>query len=445
MNLFLRSFSLPLLFSFIFFFQSNVFAQTFTPKYNVSMTEHSKGYYEYLPEGYNSGNEKYPLLIFFHGAGEKGDGSAAQLSRVLANGTPKQINTGTFPKSFTVNGNTYKFIVIAPQITDSPVPSDVDNILNYVIAHYRVDTLRIYLTGLSMGGGVVWEYPGESFTYASRISAIVPVCGAAWPANFRCENIAADNLPVWATHNNGDGTVPVSYTTGFVNGINSQNPPPNPRAKMTIFNSTSHDAWTATYDLNFKEDGLNVYEWMLQFAKKSVLPVNDLQFKIAKEKNGVAINWSTASEVNNYGFIVERSNDSRRFDSIAFIPSSGASAHQYKYVDNAPSAGENYYRLKIIATTGQTTYSEVRNILYPVTKSISLFPNPVNNVLHIQSGNVLTKATLRITDMSGKIVLANSISGIGDHSVQVKLVPGMYVATIIQDGKVIFSQSFIKK
>lgn len=445
MNVFLRSLSLPLLISLILFSNTDVSGQTFTPKYNTSMTAHSNGYYEYLPEGYNSGDQKYPLLIFFHGAGEKGNGSETQLSRVLANGTPKQINAGTFPKSFTVNGNTYKFIVIAPQITDSPVPSDVDNILNYVIAHYRVDTLRIYLTGLSMGGGVVWEYPGESFTYASRISAIVPVCGAAWPANFRCENIAADNLPVWATHNNGDGTVPLSYTTGFVNGINSQNPPPNPRAKMTIFNSSSHDAWTATYDLNFKEEGLNVYEWMLQFAKKSVLPVNDLQFKITEEKNGVAINWSTTSEVNNYGFTVERSSDGNRFDSVSFIPSSGSSAHQYQYVDKYPASGEYYYRLKIIATTGQVNYSEIRSIRLSGTGTITLYPNPVNNVLHIQSGNNFTKATLRITDVSGKSVQVYSITGGGDHSVPVRLVPGMYVATIIQDGKVVFNKSFIKK
>ncbi len=445
MKMFLRSFSLPLLFSSIFFFPSKVFAQTFTPKYNVSMTEHSKGYYEYLPEGYNSGNEKYPLLIFFHGSGEKGDGSAAQLSRVLANGTPKQINQGIFPKSFTVNGNTYKFIVIVPQITDSPVPLDVDNILNYVIAHYRVDTLRIYLTGLSMGGGVVWEYPGESFTYASRISAIVPVCGAAWPANFRCENIAADNLPVWATHNNGDGTVPVSYTTGFVNGINSQNPAPNPKAKMTLFNSSSHDAWTATYDLNFKEDGLNVYQWMLQFEKKSVLPVMDLKFSVNAEKNDVVINWSATSEVNNYGFTIERSSNGNRFDSVAFIPSSGSSAHQYRYIDKGPVAGENYYRLKIISTTGQVTYSEVRNVLFAGTRNISLYPNPVNDVLHIQSGYDLNKATIRITDMSGKSVLVNSISGSGDHSIPVRFATGMYVATIIRDGKVIFNQTFIKK
>lgn len=445
MKLFLRSFGLPLFFCLIFFPDSNIFGQTFTPKYNTSMTPQSNGYYEYLPEGYNSGSQKYPLLIFFHGSGERGNGSAASLPLVLRNGTPKQISEGIFPKSFTVGGKTYSYIVIAPQVTDDLKPVDVDNIINYAIAHYRVDTLRIYLTGLSMGGGDVWEYAGASVDYGNRISAMVPVCGAAYPADDRYIKIAIANIPVWATHNNGDGIVPASYTIGFVNGINNQNPPPNPKAKMTIFNNNSHDAWTATYDLNFKENGLNVYEWMLQYQKESVLAVNDLKFKVAAEKNDVAINWSTASEVNNYGFVIERSSDSRRFDSIAFVPSSGASAHQYKYVDYAPAAGENFYRLKIISNAGQVTYSEVRNVLYAGTKSISLFPNPVNNVLHIQSGYNLSNASLRITDIAGKSVMVNSISGSGDHSIPVRLVPGMYVATIIQEGKVVFNQTFIKK
>jgi len=85
-------------------FTSIVKAQTFTPKYGISMTSFSHGYYEYLPKGYvANGTQKYPLLIFLGGTGELGDGSVEQLPLVLHNATPKQISQGIFPDSFLVN------------------------------------------------------------------------------------------------------------------------------------------------------------------------------------------------------------------------------------------------------------------------------------------------------------------------------------------------------
>ncbi|MEO6868750.1 MAG: hypothetical protein ABI168_03840, partial [Ginsengibacter sp.] len=286
-NVYFFSSGLLYFFLFSFFIPSSVYAQVQTPKYGVSMTVNSNGYYEYLPSGYSSSSGKYPLIIFVHGLGELGDGSQSQLSKVLANGTPKQISQGIFPESFTVKGQTFKFIVLSPQFTIWPYPYDIDNIINYAIKNYRVDTARIYLTGLSMGGGVVWEYPGEDLSYANRIAAIVPISGAAWPANFRCENIAAGNVAVWATHNDQDPQVPSSYTVDFVNNIDNEPAPPNPLAKKTIFSSTAHDAWTATYDLNFKENGVNVYEWMLQYSRYNLLPVSGLNLNAIEKNNKV--------------------------------------------------------------------------------------------------------------------------------------------------------------
>ncbi|UAY51509.1 carboxylesterase family protein [Ferruginibacter albus] len=250
-------------------FSTKIFAQVQTPRYNTSMTSQSNGYYEYLPQGYNTGSDKYPLLIFVHGIGELGDGSSSQLSKVLANGTPKQISQGIFPTSFTVGGQSFKFIVLSPQFINWPAPGDIENIINYAIQHYRVDQSRIYLTGLSMGGGVVWEYAGNNAGYANRVAAMVPISGASYPDVGRANIIAAANIAVWATHNNNDPTVASSNTTGYVNNINNAPIKPNPLAKMTIFNASVHDAWTQTYDFNFRENGLNVYEWMLQFKRST--------------------------------------------------------------------------------------------------------------------------------------------------------------------------------
>lgn len=252
------------LFSFALFFSVLVFGQVQKPVY-VSMSPNTKAYYEYLPSGYDpNGSENYPLLLFFHGTGEQGGGSPSELSMVLRNGPPHVIKEGEFPESFNVKGNTYKFIVISPQFIHWPSNADVQIILDYLISNYKVDVTRIYLSGLSMGGGVVWNYAGGSDDFANRLAAISTACGASYPAIGRINTIADANLPVWSFHNSGDPTVPVSWTTGYINGLNEAGI--NPAAKKTIFQTGGHDSWSRAYDPNYKENGMNVYEWMLQYS-----------------------------------------------------------------------------------------------------------------------------------------------------------------------------------
>jgi hypothetical protein len=254
------------LFLGVFLLFNDVKAQVQTAKY-VSMISNSNGYYEYLPQGYYSESQSYPLIVAINGVGELGNGSSS-LPLVLQTGVPKVISQGQFPNSFRVNGQDYKFIVISPQFINWPSSPDIQGVIDYVVSHYRVNTNKIYLTGLSMGGGCTWEYAGYSAEYANRLAAIVPVCGASEPDSRRASVMAAANLPIWATHNIGDPTVPVALTTGFVDLINSFNP--GIKAKRTIFlNVFYHDAWSQTYDPNFRENGMNIYEWMLQYSRGS--------------------------------------------------------------------------------------------------------------------------------------------------------------------------------
>lgn len=246
----------------------SVNAQVQTPRY-VSMNPSTGGYYEYLPQGYNpSGSETYPLILFVHGLGETGPGNSTTLPDVLRNGIPKVINSGRFPVSFTVNGKTSKFIVISPQFNVWPKFTDVDAILDYIEAHYKIDRTRIYVTGLSMGGGVTWEYGGcsSNLKYVQRIAGIAPICGASSPSAYRARTIAKYNLPVWAFHNLNDPTVSVDATNQYIAMINEP-PAPVPPAKKTIFNASGHDAWTKAYDPAYKENNMNVYEWMLQYSR----------------------------------------------------------------------------------------------------------------------------------------------------------------------------------
>jgi poly(3-hydroxybutyrate) depolymerase len=255
-----------LLLSFLLVSTATV-SQTWTGK-TMAVNGNTGGFYEYLPAGYAdpaNNTKKYPLIIFIHGLGELGNGGS-DLPKVLNTGLPQYINQSKFPASFTVGGVNYSFIVICPQFIAWPGAADVDAVINYAAQQYRVDVSRIYVTGLSMGGGATWDYAGSSATAASKIAAIVPICGASWPDINRAKVMATANLPVWATHNDGDGVVSVSNTNGYVDGINSFNPAI--RAQKTIWQSGSHDAWTKTYDPSYKLDGvLNCYEWMLQYSR----------------------------------------------------------------------------------------------------------------------------------------------------------------------------------
>lgn len=262
-NLLLRLFTALLVFSC-----SVASAQVQTARY-VSMNPSTGGYYEYLPQGYNpNGTQTYPLILFIHGLGETGPGNSSSLSAVLRNGVPKVINEGKFPTSFTVNGVTSRFIVISPQFNVWPKFTDIDVILDYIEANYKIDRTRIYITGLSMGGGVTWEYGGcsSNLKYVQRTAAIVPICGASSPSAYRARTIAKYNLPVWALHNQNDPTVSVENTNQYIALINEP-PAPVPPAKKTIFNASGHDAWSKAYDPNYKENNMNVYEWMLQYSR----------------------------------------------------------------------------------------------------------------------------------------------------------------------------------
>ncbi|SHG02873.1 PKD domain-containing protein, partial [Flavisolibacter ginsengisoli] len=247
---------------------SNANAQVQTPKY-ITTTANSGGYYEYLPSTYNSDARSYPLIVFVHGLGELGNGTSTDLPKLLNcwYALPRLINDGGFPKSFTVDGQQQGFIVISPQFKAWPSGSDVNDVINYAVNNYRVNQNRIYVTGLSMGGGATWDFASA---YPTRAAAIVPVCGASWPDQGKAQAIATAKLPVWATHNDFDGTVPSSYTKDWITNITND----GGIGKKTIWPVNSHDAWTKTYDPTFKENNLNVYEWMLQYSKNTVVQSN---------------------------------------------------------------------------------------------------------------------------------------------------------------------------
>ncbi|RFS19571.1 T9SS C-terminal target domain-containing protein [Chitinophaga silvatica] len=239
--------------------------QTFTAKsFNEASMSNIKGYYEYLPANYNPADgKKYPLIIFFHGNGELA--STSPLSSVLRNGLPQKINDGLFPKSFTVNNQEFSFIVACPQFNTWPGSADATKFKDWLVSKYNVDVNRIYITGLSMGGGETWGALCENGG-SKAFAAAVTVCGYYPPTPELAQIVATNKTPVWALHNKTDPNSDPNWSINWVKYINSSNPAPVVPAKLTIFNKDGHDAWSQAYDPLYKENGMNIYEWMLQYS-----------------------------------------------------------------------------------------------------------------------------------------------------------------------------------
>ncbi|MCO5240693.1 MAG: dienelactone hydrolase family protein [Chitinophagaceae bacterium] len=226
-----------------------------------NITPNCNGYYRALPARYDSGTKKYPLLIFIHGQSALGNGSADDLKKI-SGGPYSLIKKKTFPAAFTTGGKSFSFIVISPQFKAWPSADDVNDVVKYFTSKLRIDQSRIYITGLSMGGGATWDYAGK---YASKIAAIAPVCGASSVTDAKAKTIANNSLPVWAFHNDGDNKVSVNNTLGYITTLSNLNMKPKP--KKTIYEAEGHDAWTKAYSLTYKENNMNVYEWMLQYHR----------------------------------------------------------------------------------------------------------------------------------------------------------------------------------
>lgn len=234
----------------------------------------SIGFMEYLPADY--GSQMHPVIIFLHGIGERGASGitagtdATSAKAVLANEIPKLLGAGATMK-FTVNCKTSSFVVLAPQLYSNYWSWEnfyIDEMLKYAKQNLRIDTNRIYLTGLSLGGGGVWKYVTTSLANAKQFAAVAPVCGTCEWSNL-CNTVAAANLPVWAFHAQDDGTVGVGCTNGAIASLLTCNPLIKPL--VTIYAAGNHWIWNKAYDTASAYQTPNVYEWFLLNERRPVL------------------------------------------------------------------------------------------------------------------------------------------------------------------------------
>jgi dienelactone hydrolase len=250
-------------------------------------------YYEYVPQDYHSNSNKYPVMIFLHGIGERGPNSTDP--NILKQYISAVAKLG--PPMYVKNGTQFPFILISPQLKNNygtwPA-SYVMEVINHVKNTLRIDEKRIFLTGLSLGGGGVWMTAQD---YPALFAAIAPVCGGYNTLSKAC-NIASENLPVWAFHGDIDTTVPLSRTVNMVNAINNCTPKPSPLAKLTIYPNVAHSAWTNAYKIDNSIHNPNLYQWVMSYTntvnKGNKIPTANAGADVAVAATSVTITGSGA-------------------------------------------------------------------------------------------------------------------------------------------------------
>ncbi len=184
-------------------------------------------YLQYLPDGYESaGKPGLPLVIFLHGAGERGN----DLAMVKKHGPPKRA----------MDGHGYPFILAAPQCPPDRWwnAEDIIALTKHLVKTLKADPDRVHLTGLSMGGFGTWAcLAREPKLYASG----APICGGGDPA----QAAALKDIPIWAFHGELDEAVPVGKTREMEDAILKAG---GKRLRVTYYPDAKHDSWTETYD-----------------------------------------------------------------------------------------------------------------------------------------------------------------------------------------------------
>ena len=208
-----------------------------TPQHFRKQITHSAelSYLLFLPDGYTtSGTQKWPLMLFLHGAGERG----TNVDAVTVHGPPKIVKAR----------KDFPFVLVSPQCPDGRVWRDDEllALLDSVIAKQNIDTNRIYLTGLSMGGYGSWSLGTK---YPERFAAIAPICGGGEQLTLLLatpqQKASLHSLGVWAFHGAKDSVVTLDESQRMTNALVRAG---CKDVKLTVYPDAGHDAWTQAYN-----------------------------------------------------------------------------------------------------------------------------------------------------------------------------------------------------
>lgn len=225
------------------------------------------GYNLYVPKSCSDSDKKCPVFVFLQG----GKGVGGAVNKLMKWGLPNKILSSTSLETELDKYIRDTFIVVMPHIDGGQFfenETAMREILVEVVKNENADAKRIYLTGLSRGGYGTW---GLASRMSDVFAAAAPICGSGFGVT---EYINMADLPLWVSHNTGDGVVNHRGSLRAVEKLEavsniafertSSISSANYSSSEHIFTSTpsdSHDAWTEMYG------EVNFYKWLLRFKK----------------------------------------------------------------------------------------------------------------------------------------------------------------------------------
>jgi predicted peptidase len=183
-------------------------------------------YAVFVPRNYDPA-KLWPLIVFLHGAGERGDDGLLQTEVGL-------------PSAIRRHADEFPAIVVMPQCPEGvwwdKASEDIERAYELTRRQYSIDPRRIYLTGLSMGGYATWMYGAQ---HSDRWAALLPICGGG--------NVddapALARMPIWAFHGADDSVVKAEESRQMVEAVKNA----GGTVRYTEFEKTDHNSWDPAY------------------------------------------------------------------------------------------------------------------------------------------------------------------------------------------------------
>jgi hypothetical protein len=521
-------------------FDSDTIVRAKFSQYYIS--EYVQGYLEYLPTGYTDpakSSQTYPLIIYFPGCGEMGSGTlythppvsgrtfvipnyfvgmgklaaSSQGSRDLFNSLPRELIFNgdyfsripmktpgqVYPAS---GGPTQGVIVMACVVSgrqdicgryETPSIFDIEKVIAVARNNYRVDISRIFVTGMSAGGGVSYLSPAQLPNAARQLAGIVPVAAvdniyANDPNNVTTmqETIIDNGVNVFAITNLKDFNYwVISNNQGSINQLQAV-PGVKPGQVVSSFftypandpfntqTDPMHNAWAYAYRSRntphltgsgsytirpnytpyvdpVSGEGYTTYEWMVTKQNLALLPVNVINFTASRINVGVKLDWTTAQEINADHFTLERSSDGVNYNKMQEFPSAGNTNTERKYTHtdaDLPGSQYVYYRLSQTDRDGRTQIIGVKKVYIGNTGfEAKVYPSVTtgNLTLEIQ-GLVSEPLNIRIVDLAGRLLMQKVMPARQNRiSLDVsRLARGMYMIQVAGSANN-FTTKFIKQ
>lgn len=234
-NYFSRCITISFLFSFICIARTHAQPGD-KPKANYK-------YLLYLPKDYAEKTMPCPLIIYLHGSSHRGN----DLNKLKGYGLPYLIN----------KGKEFNFIIASPQCPEGKYWSTenwFDSLYTELTTKYRIDTDRVYLTGISLGGYGTFIAGME---HADKLAAIVPLCGGVNDSDMPqiCNNLK--NMPIWTFHGTADNIINISETERVVNALEEC----KGNIKFTRLENEGHG-------IQYLYERDEIYEWMMRWKRQ---------------------------------------------------------------------------------------------------------------------------------------------------------------------------------